>query len=527
MSGDFLEYLGSIGLDYQLIGIAMKNYVLIFLMIFNAGLLTAQESKTPKAGEGDKKGDCSKKEKCLKKDSVAIVLNPFGENQIPKCVCYRSWVKYKINNVNNILVNGVNESESINIDFEIPEMIANALKKAEVEEAKTIVGYPQKTDVQVSKNYKEKYDSLLLKMKSEEDFLNLLKLFVHEYTKIEGYTQLEGKLIALLNDHLFIENADAFKEHARDIVQSHFDGDSIRILYRKLPDALNSLDEVYFQLKKLYEEINAMKEIGSMSVALTFDRGEKRNLESIAIVEVGQPKFKAEHDFVKKAYEELHKKENKQNLENKVNAGIRLFQKINDASFTIYGDAGQATGDVFTSKIALKNAKGDTLHAYKPITIRTRSGVKVNFSSGYLMSFKGNDSYSSFRASDSSATSIKADNKDKMTHALGALCHVYFRGVQDLQPAISAGLSVEDDADLGYYLGLSALFTESNRLVLTAGVSMTKIDKLNTTNLSDATNGVRTFLSEDNTNINYDKVYRPAFFVGVTFNLSKSGSTNN
>ena len=514
MNGDFLEYLSSIGLDYQLIGIAMKNYVLLFLMILNVGLLSAQ---------------CSKKEKCLKKDSTAIVLNPFGENQIPKCVCYRSWVKYKINNVNNILVNGVSESESTNIDFEIPELITNALKKAEEGEGKTQLELTKKTiEEQASKNYKEQYDSLLLKMKSEEDFLNLLKLFIHEYTKIEGYTQLEGQLVALLNDHLFIENAKAFKEHAGSMVQSHYDEDSIPLeLYKKLPKTLDSLDAAYFQLKTLYEEINAIKKTGTMSVTLTFDSGEKRNIESMAMVEVGQPKFKAEYDFVKKAYEELHKKENKQNLENKVNAGIRLYQKIKDACFTIYGDAGQATGDIFTTKIALKNAKGDTLHTYKPITIRTRGGFKVNFSSGYLLSFKGNDSYSSFRADGSSATSIKADNKDKMTHALGALCHVYFRGIHDLQPGISAGLSVEDDADLGFYLGLSALFTESNRLVLTAGVSMTKIDKLNTANLSDANNGIRTFLSEDNTNINYDKVYRPAFFVGVTFNLSKQGSTNN
>ena len=88
MNGDFLEYLSSIGLDYQLIGVAMKNYVLLFLMILNAGLLAAQEGKTPKAKEGDIKCDCSNKEKCPKKDSTAIVLNPFGDNQIPSCVFY-------------------------------------------------------------------------------------------------------------------------------------------------------------------------------------------------------------------------------------------------------------------------------------------------------------------------------------------------------------------------------------------------------------------------------------------------------
>ncbi len=254
---------------------------------------------------------------------------------------------------------------------------------------------------------------------------------------------------------------------------------------------------------------------------------EKRNLKNISVVDVGNSKFKSEYEFIKKAYEELHKKENMKDLENKVNAGIRLFQKIENACFTIYGDAGQATGDVFTSKIALKNSKGDTLHAYKPITLRTKGEWKVNFSSGYLLSFKGNESYSSFRANDSSLTSIKEDNKNKLTHALGALVHVYPRGYRDIQPGFSAGLSVEDDADLGFYLGGSLLFTESNRFVFTVGVSMTKIDKLNTANLSDANNGIRTFISEDNTNINYDKVYRPGLFIGFTYNLNKPNSTND
>ncbi|MDF0717002.1 hypothetical protein PY092_12640 [Muricauda sp. 334s03] len=480
----------------------MKTYVLLFLMILNVGLLSAQNSNN---------------EKCLKKDSTAIVLNPFGENQIPKFIQYKAWVKYRIDNVNNILVEGVSESKSTNIDFEIPDIISGALEG------------PEKIDLG---NIAEMYepgalDDIDINVTKHQIFSSLLRIFINEYRKIDGYSKLDGQLVALLNDNLFIQNAKGFKEHAGSIVQSYFDEDSIPILYRKLPQALNTLEVAYFQLKRLYEEINEKKEIGTMSVSLRFKSGEKRNIEDMSVVDLSQPKFKTEYDFVKKAYEELHKKENKQNLENKVNAGIRLYQKIDDACFTIYGDAGHATGDVFTAKIALKNAKGDTLHTYKPITLKTKGGVKVNFSSGYMLSFKGNESYSSFRASDSSATSIKANNKDKMTHALGALVHVYPRGFKDIQPGISAGLSVEDDADLGFYLGLSALFTESNRFVLTAGVSMTKIDKLNTANLSDVSNGIRTFISEDNTNINYDKVYRPAFFVGVTFNLSKPESTNN
>jgi hypothetical protein len=84
----------------------------------------------------------------------------------------------------------------------------------------------------------------------------------------------------------------------------------------------------------------------------------------------------------------------------------------------------------------------------------------------------------------------------------------------------SVGLSINDDANAGFYLGASALFTESNRLVLTTGVSFIKVKRLNTSNLAlNSTAGNYDFSNATDTEIKYDDVSKPSFFIGITYNL--------
>ena len=40
-----------------------------------------------------------------------------------------------------------------------------------------------------------------------------------------------------------------------------------------------------------------------------------------------------------------------------------------------------------------KNSKGEVLKEFKPVKIPTYGGLKVDFSSGYFLSFKGDENY--------------------------------------------------------------------------------------------------------------------------------------
>ena len=104
------------------------------------------------------------------------------------------------------------------------------------------------------------------------------------------------------------------------------------------------------------------------------------------------------------------------------------------------------------------------------------------------------------------------------------LHNYYWTGKKDYQPGISSGLSLQSDGNLGFYLGGSLLFQESNRLIFSTGISFTKVNKLNTANLGPVENGIRDFITPTDTEIRYDRVYRPSLFVGITYNLSSNKS---
>ena len=62
-----------------------------------------------------------------------IEINPFGiDRSITKTEKGNS-VKFKISNVNTFKINGIIESKSLNIDFEIPEIIQNLNKTPIIE----------------------------------------------------------------------------------------------------------------------------------------------------------------------------------------------------------------------------------------------------------------------------------------------------------------------------------------------------------------------------------------------------------
>jgi hypothetical protein len=111
-------------------------------------------------------------------------------------------------------------------------------------------------------------------------------------------------------------------------------------------------------------------------------------------------------------------------------------------------------------------------------------------------------------------------NENVLKHSLGGLLHAYYNLKGSVDIGTSVGLSINDSANAGFYIGLSGFFTETNRLVLTTGISFVKVSKLNTTNLiyNDVTKEYD-FLNQSDTEIKYDEIYRPSFFVGISYNL--------
>lgn len=500
---------------------------LLFTLLLIGGIYIAQAQKC----------------KCNESNQT-VTINPFGKNEIPKCLRHGKSVTFKIINVNTFKVNGTLIKDTLNFNFEIPSLITNSLQGSNQEinlspdeiekiEASVVASFDL-NNKHLKKSQKKELKKIAIaeaiKARNQElknirnEFLEELKKFTNTYQRIQLYAQLQDRLNEKLEDNVFIKDTNAFIKNSTAYFTTYFETEDSGLAKGFIHQKIQLLTNYYTSLKERYEKLNlAIGNEKSLTGTLIF--GDKKT-QKVTLKPINKKKiFQDEFEFAKKTIDTLLKPENKGNLEKKVANGINLYEAIQNADFIEYIDGGQAENDVFSSTPTLNDSNGKELYKFEPIKISTRGGVKVNFSSGYLVSFRGDDSYSSFRINDGEITAIREDNRDDLTHALGALVHVYPRGYKDIQPAFSAGISLEDDADIGFYVGGSLLFTESNRFVFTAGLSFTRIDQLNTTNLSEIQeDGSRTFLSEENTNIVLDNVFRGAFFVGITFNLSNNNS---
>ncbi len=485
----------------------MKKLLFVLLVITGVYVSQAQENK----------------KKCKCNENTIIEINPFGENKIPKCVRHGVHVKFKINNVNTFRVNGALTKDTLNFTFDVPSLISNSLQGSETPPpGDSDRGNKRKGNTIGPEAIKEEITD------PKKQFINQLKEFVNTYERIQLYSQLQDRLNEKLEGEVFIKDTETFKASSTAYFKSSFEVEDANSAKNSLQQKIQSLRNSYGNLKELYEKLNTNKEDKKAKpITGTLILGGK-TIKDVKVTLTPPDKekiLKDEFEFAKKTIDTLLKPGNKVALETKVANGINLYEAIQDADFEEYIDGGQAENDVFSSTITLSDNEGNELHEFEPVKIRTRGGVKVNFSSGYLVSFIGDDDYSNFQNSDGD-TAIRQDRSNDLTHALGALVHVYPRGYKDIQPALSAGISLEDDADIGFYLGGSLLFTESNRFVLTAGLSFTNVQRLNTFNVSEVQeDGSRVFLSEENTNANFEDVFRGAFFVGLTFNLS--GNNNN
>lgn len=184
--------------------------------------------------------------------------------------------------------------------------------------------------------------------------------------------------------------------------------------------------------------------------------------------------------------------------------------------FSYRDDARQIRDDkvVITPKIYDKTGE-KVLHTFPELTITPTHKLRVNFSAGYLLSFIGNEEYG-IRYENDKAIGITKLEEAKFSHALGILTHAFYDFGTPLDYGISAGISLNTEAKMNFYGGLSIAFTQENRVVLTSGISWVNVKRLNPSNLNNDLN-----FTSPNVEINYIERYKPTFFVGITYKFKK------
>ena len=285
----------------------------------------------------------------------------------------------------------------------------------------------------------------------------------------------------------------------------------------KVKEEISKLQTHYTTLAQTYKEINKDNEPKTIKLSGTLKSKDKKSytIKDVELKTEVKNSFEEEMAFAKKSYDTVMLLQNK--IIEKAQAGIDLYHQIKDEKFEVYTDAIQVNGDGATLSPSLKFANGKVAHQFSDIALKTYGGWKVDFSSGYLLSFAGDDNYSIYKDAAGKTIGVKESNSHKFSSAIGALAHVYSRWERGPAIGLSAGASIAANESLGFYGGLSMLFLEQNRLVFTVGYAGNKLKKLNTANLNTS----NVFITETDTEIKYDDIYKGSIFIGLTYNIFK------
>ena len=434
---------------------------------------------------------------------------------------------YKSLNQHSFELENFNEMLNSTEDREKKEFYLYKIKDLEkkIEEQKLkIIKLESELDSLAKKNkeLQKELDELKEIKKLESYFIKDFKKFQNSFNKITNYSLINSLLIAQIKETpLFISSDEIFKAKAESTLMSLTKKKDVDFTKRDIVNQFDELISLNNRLSINYQKINELLKKRKFEFSGKLKDGNNiLNVDKMKAELELKYTFEDEMSKVKAINDSLLNPKNRNKIITETFKGCDLYSEINKSKFTttissdfVYDDGAEIT-------FQLKDEKGNVLHTYPKIKVKTYKNWKVNGSAGYFLSFTGDENYEVYKNENDTNNYLRASNKNDIKHSLGGLLHAYYNLRADLALGFSAGLSINDDANAGFYLGGSAFITESNRLVLTAGVSFVKVDKLNTSNLYQNDKGVYYFKADDY-QIKYDKVYKPAFFIGITYNLFK------
>ncbi|MFY1046855.1 hypothetical protein [Chryseobacterium sp. GP-SGM7] len=464
----------------------MRTKILLLIMIGLGKIISAQ--------------GCIDSNHDVLKNSSQICINPFDMDDYPKGIKFKkgTTLKFVIKNVNPLKVKGSNIVSKVeNFQFEVPKLIQdNNITSKEKDSNK---------DNQKGRN------PASTSFVTKDDFIEEYKNFLEIMSVIEKKANFNNLLINLIGDNVFIKNTDVLKNNVEKIYESTYDLDDL------ISQDMLELQKSYLELKNIYDEINKASSDISISGTISIN-GSTAKLDNTKLV-TNKLMYEEEFNVAKKAVEIINDEKKKNDLIIKAIGGINTYQLIKNNDFTEITNAIQLNDDATIVTPILIGKDDKELVKFNPIKITTYGGIKVNFSSGYMLSFISNDDYHLKYNNEGGAVGVYKNENSILNHALGALAHVFWDEGKTYMFGLSSGISVNTDAKLNFYAGPSFAFLEKNRLIFTGGLSFVNVKRLNRNNLTSNDE----FISPNHLDITYSEIYKPAVFFSVTYNLfSKS-----
>lgn len=490
--------------------------------------------------------------------SLIFEINPMGTDILNRKVKFGSTFKFRITHVNSFKLNGYSTAKPFNYETAAPSVFADTKLPGLPDGTKAtagdgIISLPtyagalesftlragrsnkngraakQLADAQ-TKLAKAQNKLAALNEQLNNDFANNYNDFADGYHNLQKYTVAEDSLYKMLPD-IIIPDPEGLRENATSYMISVYHTSDKDKFADVLTLTLRDINKHYIALKKAYEALNktGISDVSDITGPLKNQSGSITITITKATATIkNDPKFLDQYTAATKIFNDINTADTQSKLFNKAFKGIGLYRMIDkDNAFTVYTDGQQITDDETQITPSLKNNKGIIVKEFNPVTINAYGGIKVNFSTGYLLTFRGDNNYAYYsEGSPSKIAGVVKQKSNSLTNSIGALAHVYRRSAQGAAAGLSGGFSLTNNGNIGFYLGGSGLFLEKSRLAITAGLSYVKVNVLNTGNLNkvENTNPQKYTFNSKETKINYDSLYKPGFFIGITYNLFSAAS---
>jgi hypothetical protein len=212
---------------------------------------------------------------------------------------------------------------------------------------------------------------------------------------------------------------------------------------------------------------------------------------------------------------------------NSIKALTDLYTSFNPGNFSVsYATIIQKDELVFDVKVTPKSDSKCANKNYDlPITVRTKGGFKLDFSTGIFLNFGKKDFFDqTYRVEDIEGDPdhvriVRNKNRNHVQPSLGALLHAYFRTGGQLQPALSGGISIaaSEATRVNYHSGVSLIGGKEQRLVATVGLTLAQASILDGKYEKDQMI-LKDGAPEDIPRTSY---YRLGYFFSFTYNLTR------
>ncbi len=450
-----------------------------------------------------------------------------GYSTLPRYVCHKNSITINVVGYNPFATRLNGKGNDIDLTHPSPPIFGSFTPKISdiaVEDVKASL----KEEINKTDTAKLQMTAFLKKKQQIADAKACLESFLQQYTMfIDRLQKLHA--LSLFENHIksIIDDPNITKQTAQDNIQAlinsvagHRDP---RIMVQSLLDSVK-LQRSTMQL--CYDLVNETLEPESLTLTGELKDAKKQ----IALVvkdgstTIQRKKyFKEEMEYVNQRINHLSIDSVWSGIVYQVAKAMDLKTKILSTPWQHTYIAGQMNEDVKEIELTLTNQAGDKIQEYGKHQFTSYGQLKVDVSAGYLISFKGDQTFSKFSNEEGEVIGVRQQKSDFAVHSIGALVHVYKKRQSATSFGGSAGFSIPVDGRLNFYLGGSAIFTGKARLVITVGASFARMQILDDSNLLDSNNGSeeRRFIHKNDTEVKYNHIHRLKPFLGITYNFAQ------